>query len=96
MKKFFLVLHEHIHWLISLLLCDAFFVGMLWVVDARSLVTLSLALVLFTILSFAAVCAFLWDERSGSQELFPITCRILKKQRPRYWFPVIVVFRKNA
>ncbi len=70
MKKFFLVLHEHIHWLIYLLLCDAFFVGMLWVVDARSLVTLSLALVLFTILSFAAVCAFLWGREKRIARAF--------------------------
>ncbi len=70
MKTFFRILHEHIYWLIYLLLCDAFFVGMLWVVDARSLVILSLALVLFTILSFAAVCAFLWGREKRIARAF--------------------------
>ena len=70
MKKFTGILREHAVWLLFMLLCDAFFVGTLWVVDARAIGILSLSLILFTIFSFAAVCAYLWARERWIAKAF--------------------------
>ena len=70
MKKFTGILREHSVWLLFMLLCDAFFVGTLWVVDARAIGILSLSLILFTIFSFFAVCAYLWTREHRIEKAF--------------------------
>ena len=70
MKKFFCIVRSQIHWLLFVLACDAFFVGALWLVDARALKILALSLILFTLGSFALVCALLWHRENRMAQVF--------------------------
>ncbi len=70
MRKFFCIVRSQIHWLLYMLACDVFFVGALWLVDARALKMLTLSLVLFTLGSFALVCAYLWHRENRMAQVF--------------------------
>ncbi len=70
MKRYFSILFAHLPWLLYVLLSDMFFIVLLWVADAKSLKTIALAVVLFSVLSFLFVCTLIRSsERKKTQAL---------------------------
>lgn len=59
MKQIFRILGQYLPWLFLLLLVDGFAALLLWLLDAASFFSMLLVIILFTILLFVCVCAFL-------------------------------------